>query len=179
MRLKNNNSHFGIVAIGLHWLMAILIIALLCIGLYMTTLAATPQKFALYGYHKEFGILVLALAAFRLIWRIRNQIPSLDLPKWQVMAAYLAHYALYFFMFAMPLSGWFMSSAAGHPPSFFGLFTLPNLVNPNKDLSHWFALAHTWLAYMLIATIGIHTLAALKHHFIDKDNILRRIISSN
>ena len=177
MRLTNNETHFGLVAIIFHWLMALLIIGLLGVGLYMTGLPIGIQKLKLYGWHKEFGILVLALVILRIIWRLTNTTPVLSLPKLELLAARLAHLALYVLMLAMPLSGWLMTSAAGLPPSFFGLFILPSLVAPNDELRQLFALAHEWLAYGLIGIIGVHTLAALKHHFIDKDNVLKRMIS--
>ncbi|RUR11128.1 cytochrome b [Legionella sp. km772] len=143
----------------------------------MTDLPIGIQKLKLYGLHKAFGILVLILAILRIIWRLSNKTPSLNIPKLELIAARLAHLALYILMLAMPISGWLMSSAAGLAPSFFGLFTLPNLVAPNDELREWFAFVHEWLAYGLIAIISVHTLAALKHHFIDKDDILRRMIS--
>lgn len=177
MQIKNSDTHFGIIAIIFHWLMAILIISLLAVGLYMTDLTIGIQKLKLYGLHKAFGILVLILAILRIIWRLSNKTPMLRIPKLELIAARLAHLALYAFMLAMPLSGWLMTSAAGLPPSFFGLFTLPSLVAPNDELRELFAQAHEWLAYGLITLIIIHTLAALKHHFIDKDDILRRMLS--
>lgn len=177
MRIKNNETHFGLVAITLHWLMAILIIGMLCVGLYMTSLPVGMLKLKLYGWHKAFGILILTLVILRILWRLTNATPVLALPWWERTAARLAHFVLYVLMLAMPLSGWLMTSAAGLPPSFFGLFTLPNLVAPNDELRELFGLMHEWLAYGLIAVIILHTLAALKHHFIDKDDILRRMIS--
>ncbi len=177
MKLKNNETHFGLIAILFHWLMALLIIGLLGVGLYMVNLPIGLEKLKLYGFHKEFGILVLSLAILRIIWRLSNKTPILNIPKLERIAARLAHLGLYFFMLAMPITGWFMSSAAGLPPSFFGLFTLPSLVAPNDELMKLFAFAHQWLAYGLIALIVVHTLAALKHHFIDKDDILKRMIS--
>lgn len=177
MQLKNSETHFGFIAIFLHWLMAILIIGLLTVGLYMTSLPIGLLKLKLYGWHKALGILVLTLIFLRIIWRLTNVTPILSLPWLERIAARLAHLALYVLMLAMPLSGWFMSSAADLPPSFFGLFTLPSLVAPNDELRQLFGLIHEWLGYGLITIIIIHTLAALKHHFIDKDDILRRMIS--
>lgn len=177
MQFKNSETHFGFVAIIFHWLMALLIIGLLAVGLYMTGLPIGIQKLKLYSWHKAFAILVLTLAILRIIWRLSNKTPMLAIPKLELIAARLAHLALYALMLAMPLSGWIMSSAAGLAPSFFGLFTLPSLVAPNDELRQLFALIHQWLAYGLIAIIAVHTLAALKHHFIDKDDILRRMIS--
>lgn len=179
MRILNTENNYGIINILLHWLMALLIIGMLCLGLYMTGLVASPQKFKLYGWHKEVGTLILMLVILRVIWRIANIMPSLPthLPYWQILAARVSHFALYFFMFALPITGWLMSSAAGFPVSFFGLFVLPDLIAPHEHLKHLLAEAHKWLAYGLITVICIHVLAALKHHFIDKDNILRRMLS--
>lgn len=177
MKLKNSETQFGPIAILLHWIMALLIIGLLYVGLYMVDLPAGEDKFKLYDMHKAFGIVVLSLAVLRIMWRLSNKTPVLDIPKLERIAARLAHFGLYCLMLAMPISGWLMSSAAGFKPSFFGLFTLPGLVAPNDELRHIFATAHQWLAYGLITLIIIHTIAALKHHFIDKDDILKRMIS--
>lgn len=177
MRIKNTESRYGIVTIFLHWLMAIIMIGLVILGLYMTGLPISLEKLKLFGIHKEFGLLILFLAMFRIVWRIGNITPLLPdtIPLWQKFAAHAVHYALYGFMFALPITGWLLSSAAGIPPSFFGLFVLPGLVAPNHHLQDLFTVTHQWLAYGLIATFCAHVGAALKHHFINKDNILKRI----
>ena len=176
MRLKNSDTQFGSMAMGLHWLMALLIIGMLTLGLYMVTLPISLQKLKLYGWHKEYGFIILALAFFRLSWRLINVNPRLTLPILEQIAARLVHWAFYGFLFAMPITGWLITSASGIHSSFFGLFTMPNLIGPNKELLEWFGWMHRWLAYGLIAAIVMHTLAALKHHFYDKDDILRRML---
>jgi cytochrome b561 len=175
--IKNTENRFGLIAILLHWIMAILIIGLLALGLYMVSLPISLEKLKLYGWHKEYGFLALGLVLFRLIWRLINITPHLSLPWFEKIAARLVHWAFYGFMLAMPISGWLITSAAGLPASFFGLFTLPNLIAPNEELRLFFEFAHKWLGYGLIATICLHASAALKHHFINKDDILRRMIS--
>lgn len=177
MQLKNTSTHFGLVAISLHWIIAFLIIGLLCLGLYMVDLPLGLTKLKLYGWHKEYGLLVLGLAIVRICWRIINTTPLLALPWWEKFAARAMHWAFYGFMFAMPITGWLMSSAANISVSFFGLVTLPNLIAPNEDLRHFFKECHELLAYALIAAILFHVAAALKHHYINKDEILRRMIS--
>ena len=177
MLLKNTNERFGAVAILFHWVMAILIIGLLALGLYMVRLPISFQKLKLYGWHKEFGLLVLALVIVRLSWRIMNKTPKLNLPLWEKVAAKTVHWAFYIFMFAMPLTGWLMSSASGIPVSFFGLFTMPDLISANNANRVLLDQIHEWLGYALIATVCGHAAAALKHHFIDKDDILKRMIS--
>lgn len=177
MRIKNSQDHFGFVAIFLHWLIAFLIIGLLILGIYMVNIPISLEKLKLYGWHKEYGLLALGLAIIRLGWRLMNITPQLSLPLLEKLAARAAHWAFYGFMFAMPITGWLITSAAGLPASFFGLITLPNLVSPNEELRQLFQEVHEWLGYGLIATIIVHTSAALKHHFINKDDILKRMIS--
>lgn len=178
MLFRNRENHYGLIAITFHWLIALLIIGMLAIGLYMTDLPISTEKLKLYGWHKEFGILVLILVTLRLGWLFGNTTPGFpdSIPRFQQFLARLVHWAFYGFMFAMPITGWLMTSAAGLPPSFFGLFTLPPLVAPDPYLRELFDNIHQWLAYGLIVTICGHVGAALKHHFIDKDDIFRRML---
>lgn len=178
MTINNTQDHYGTVAILLHWGIAIVIIGLLAEGLYMVGLPVSLQKLQLYGWHKEYGFLVLALASLRLGWRLGNQTPALPvtLPSWQKFAARSVHWAFYGFMFAMPLTGWIITSAAGLPASFFGWFVLPNLVAPDPNLQKIATQIHQWLGYGLIATICMHMGAALEHHFIRKDNVLKGML---
>ena len=176
MRIINTNDRFGIVTIFLHWVIAVLMIGLLILGLYMVAMPISLEKLKFYGWHKEYGFLVLGLAIIRVFWRLVNLTPELSLPRWEEIAARSVHWIFYGFMFALPITGWLITSAAGLPASFFGLITLPNLVAPNEELRLLFQQVHQWLGYALIAVIGLHAAAALKHHFIDKDDILRRMI---
>ena len=178
MQLKNTDNQFGIVAIILHWVMAILLIGMLALGLYMAGLPISLEKLKLYGWHKEYGMLVLMLVVLRLAWRLATISPSLDgLPLFERVGARAVHGAFYFFMFAMPMTGWLITSAAGLSVSFFGLFIIPTIIAPNHDQLALLGEIHTWLGYGLIATIILHVAAACKHHFIDKDDILRRMLN--
>ncbi len=179
MQLTNTQNRYGSINILLHWVMAILIIGMLALGIYMTGLPNNALKLKLFGWHKEFGILVLMLVCVRIVWRISNVLPSLPtaMPYWEQFAARFVHWLFYLLMFAMPITGWLVTSAAGIGPSFFGLFVLPTLVAPDEKLLHLFAFIHKWLGYGLIAIICGHVAAALKHHFINKDDVLRRIFS--
>ncbi|CDZ79099.1 hypothetical protein BN59_03416 [Legionella massiliensis] len=178
MLIKNTEDRFGVIAITLHWVIAALMIGLLIMGLYMVALPISLEKLKFYGWHKEYGFLVLALVIIRLIWRLSNITPKLDILAWEEVIARMVHWIFYGFMFALPITGWLITSAAGLPASFFGLFTLPNLIAPNEESRLLFQKIHEWLGYALIAIILLHTAAALKHHFIEKDNILRRMLSS-
>jgi cytochrome b561 len=175
--IRNTENRFGIAAILIHWLMALLIIGLLSLGLYMTRIPISAEKLKYFGWHKEFGVLVLMLVIVRLTWRLTNQLPTLaELPSWERMAARVAHWMFYGFMFLLPITGWLMTSAAGLPPSFFGLFVLPSLVPPSDDQRILFAEIHEWLAYGLIATLCMHVGATFKHYLIDRDQILQRML---
>ena len=176
--IKNSKENYGIIAIFLHWLMAILIICMIILGIYMNNIENSPEKFKLYGLHKSFGTLILGLVILRLSWKLINIAPELPLnmKSWEKIAAKLGHLTLYFFMFAIPLSGWLMSSAAGFSVSFFGLFTLPNLIHPNNELRKFFGEVHEIMAFALIGVVIIHLIAALHHHFFKKDNVLTRML---
>ena len=180
-RWSNNIGRYGAIAIGLHWLMAVLLVALVGLGLYMVRLPDAGYnivKIALILYHKELGILALVLATLRLGWRVAQQLPMLvgTMPVWEQVAARLAHLCLYTLMLALPLTGWVMSSAAGFPVSFLGLGNLPDLVGVDAALYRELAATHRWLAYALIALVAGHAGAALRHHFVLDDDTLLKML---
>lgn len=178
MPWRNTPQLFGAVAKGFHWVVAILVLILLAVGLYMEELDPTPLKFKLSFWHKSFGIMVLALVSARLLWRLTNIYPS-SIPthrKWEKMIAQVIHGMMYACLFAMPLTGWMMSSAKGFGVSVFGWFTLPDLIGENKELGGVLREAHEYIAWTLIACVGLHLAGALKHHFIDRDITLRRML---
>ena len=176
MIIRNTRYHFGLISILLHWIMAILLIGLLVLGIYMVNLPISLQKLKMYGWHKEYGLLALALVIVRILWRWINITPELSLPLLEKFAARSVHYTFYVLMVALPVTGWIITSAAGLPASFFGLFVLPTLVAPNEETRILFQEIHRWVGYGLIAIIVLHVSAALKHHFINKDDILRRML---
>lgn len=177
MQIKNTETRYGLVTIFFHWLIAIIILAQLTLGLYMTGLPRGLLKLKLYGWHKEIGVLILALAICRLSWRLINIKPAFSfyIPAWQQFAADFVHRAFYFFLLALPLTGWLMSSAAGLSVSFFGLFLLPDLIAPNKELFTVFNKLHEWLAWGLIIFVVLHVLAVIQHLVVYRENILRRM----
>lgn len=178
MPFRNTPLRYGYVAVTLHWVMAILVIGMLCLGLYMTGLSISLEKLKLYGLHKSFGVLIFMLVIIRLTWRFSSIIPALPftLATWQKIAAHASHVALYACLLIMPLTGWLMSVTAGIPVSFFGLFLLPAPFATDHQWHEFFRQIHTWCAFGLIGLICIHVAAALQHHFIYKDTILRRML---
>lgn len=178
MQIKNNAKQYGFVAKFLHWLMFLLIAGLLTLGLIMTDMKMSPDTLKLYGLHKSFGFTVLVLVTLRLLWKFKNISPTLpvNMRAIEKLVARAAHWLLYALMFAMPLSGWMMSSAAGFPVSVFGLFVLPDLVTPDQELKHLLQETHELLGYALMVVAGLHILAALMHHFYHKNNVLRSML---
>ena len=177
MQLKNTDKGFGIISILLHWIIAILIIALIIMGLYMVRMPINPLKLKLFRWHKEIGMLVLILAIMRISWRFFNVAPSLwALPILERIAARSVHWIFYFFMFFLPISGWFLSSASAIPVSFFGWFVFPDFISASESIRILLTSIHDWLGYILIAVLCLHISASLKHHFINKDDILRRML---
>ena len=179
--IGNTEARFGAVAILLHWSMAFLIIGLAALGLYMVALpdvGFNTRKIMLILFHKEVGLSVLALLAARLAWRLTHVLPQLaaHLPDWQKIVARFVHLCFYALMFALPMTGWLMSSAAGIPVSFFGLFTLPDFLPHDEYLFQQLIDIHKWFGYMLILFICVHVGAALMHHFVLKDDTLRRML---
>jgi cytochrome b561 len=165
------------VAIGLHWLLALAIIGNLCVGLYMTDLAMSPQRLKLYNWHKWAGVMILTFSALRLLWRITHRPPALphSLAHWQARASHGVHIFLYVLFFAVPLSGWAYSSATGFPIVLFGVLPLPDFVAKNRELAEAIKPLHQWLAYGLAGTVTLHITAALKHQWIDRDQLLSRM----
>lgn len=172
-------QRYNVLAITFHWGVGLIIIGLLAVGLIMDDLPK-PDKYVVYGWHKAFGIIVLALVTLRFAWRMKKVPPALpaSIPHYQVVISKITHLALYCLMFAMPLVGWMMSSAGGHPVSVFGL-PIPAIVEENKELGKLMHELHEWGAWALIALISLHIGAALYHQFIRKDGILLRMVPHN
>jgi cytochrome b561 len=167
-------------AVALHWAIAVLIIANLCFGLYMTGLALSPQKLKYLSWHKWVGVTIFLLAAARLLWRLGHRPPDLPaaMAPWERRTAEATHKLLYVLFFAAPFTGWLFSSAAGFQTVYLGVLPLPDLLGKNKELSESLKLAHRWINYTMAAVVVLHAAAALKHHFIDRDEVLRRMLPS-
>lgn len=164
-------------AIVLHWLIALLILVAFPLGVYMHELPLSPRKLQLYSYHKWIGVTVMMLVAARLLWRIGHRPPApLPGPRWQLAAAQAVHHALYLLLVAIPVSGWLMSSALGFTVVWFGVLPLPDLVGKDKALGELLKAVHETLNFTLLALVVIHVAAALKHHFVDRDATLARML---
>jgi len=173
-----SNSAYSPTAIGLHWVAALLIIGNLAFGLTMVDLPLSPAKLRYYSWHKWAGVTIFLLSALRLLWRLAHPAPALPLsmPAWQRMAANASHRALYLLFFAAPLSGWLFSSAAGFQTVYFGVVPLPDLLTKNKELADLLKLVHRFANYTLAALVVLHVAAAVKHHVVDRDDVLARML---
>lgn len=175
------NTAYTRTAKTLHWLMAALLFGLLALGFYMRDLPLSPDKLQLYSWHKWAGVSVFLLVLFRLLWRITHRPPALpeSMPKMLQFAAHAGHLLLYVLMIAIPLSGWLMSSAKGFQTVWFGVLPIPDLIGKDKELGTLLAEVHGLLNIGFILVLAGHIGAALKHHFIDKDDILKRMLPSH
>lgn len=172
-------SRYGGIAQLFHWLTALLIVVMYALGWYMADLEFTdPSKFALYQIHKSIGITIFSLAVFRLVWRLTHTAPGLPetMTRWERLAASGAHWALYGLILIQPLVGVLQSNAANFPIVFWGGIELPALIGPSKTLDEILVDAHHLLGNMLAGLVILHAAAALRHHIMLKDDILRRML---
>lgn len=181
----NTFTPYDRVARALHWTIAILILGLLAIGFLMGNLPDEPlsRKIFVYNMHKSFGLTVLVLSLFRLLWRLTHKAPALPstMKKWEIGISHLTHFLFYVFMIVMPLVGWALVSTSKFPSKLFNLVNLPYLpflahAENKKALHEVFEETHELLAFLAIALIVLHVAAALKHHYKDKDTVLARML---
>jgi cytochrome b561 len=166
-------------AMLLHWLIAFLIVWAFVLGLVMTDIPGfTPTKLKYFSWHKWLGVTVLGLACLRGIWRLFNVPPAhpAGMVGWQKNAADAMHVLLYILIFAVPVSGYFYTLAAGVPVVYLGQFPLPVFIGPNPELKPILKTVHYVFTMTMAAAVAAHALAALKHHFIDRDNVLKSML---
>ncbi len=172
-------TRYSTTAISLHWLIALLICAAFAMGLYMTGIPGiTPQKLKLFSWHKWIGVTIFGFVVLRVLWRASHPVPALpvSMSRWQQQAAHAGHGLLYVLMIIVPLTGYFYSAAAGIPVVYLGWFEMPMLIAKNKELQDILGPIHAWLNYFMAAVVVLHVLAALKHHWVDKDGTLAKML---
>jgi cytochrome b561 len=177
MPARNSPVRYGSVAQFLHWIVVALLIVQVTLGKIAHELPVGLERLAMMSRHKSVGITILGIAVIRLAWRWIDRPPLLPpMPRWQAAAARLNHWALYALLFALPLTGWLMSSAANRPVSWFGLAQLPDFVAPDAGLKEALEETHELLVNVLFALAGLHVAAAIKHQFLDRDGLLFRML---
>jgi cytochrome b561 len=177
MTLRSTTARWGTLIRMFHWGMFVLYAAMLFVGYYMTDLPLGMFKMKIYAFHKSLGVLLLGLAVMRLLWRVVDRGPApIEAPAWQRAAAVAVMLLLYGLMLALPLSGWLYNSAAGFPLRWFNLINLPALLGADPTLKVLLKAAHSAAAIIFMTVIGLHGAAALKHHWMDRDQTLRRML---
>jgi len=171
-------TRYTATAQALHWLMAALIGGLVVLGLYMHGLPLSPRKLQLFSYHKWAGVTAFLLVLARLAWRVTHRPPELPAgtSRHTRLAAHLGHGLLYLLMFAIPLSGWLMSSAKGFQTVWFGVLPIPNLIGKDAALGNGLQTVHEWFNWTLIALVLGHVGAALEHQFVRRDHLISRML---
>ena len=179
--LRNSRENWGNIARALHWIMAILILAQLVLGKVAEEMGVSPLKLDLFVWHKSIGISVLLLVVLRLVWRLGNPPPA-ELPgiaPWESRLAKLGHAALYLLMFAVPLSGWWISDTSRIPFRWFWTVPLPDILAADKDMNEIAEEVHEFLTQALMVVVAVHVLAALRHHFLLRNATLERMLGLN
>ena len=174
-------ARYSLIAIVLHWVLALAILGIFAMGLYMADLPFSPTRLKLYNWHKWAGITFLALTILRLLWRLAKRPPDLpehisrSMPAWQRIAHHGTHHALYALFFIVPLVGWAYSSAVGFSIVVFGVFPLPDFVPADKALAALIKPWHEISAFALVGLAALHIAAALKHQWVDRDGLIGRM----
>lgn len=164
--------------IALHWLVFMLVCCVWALGQYMSELPFSPQKLRYISYHKWVGVTVFALVLMRLAWRIYRPPPPLpvSLSPLERRAAAVVYTLFYVLLVAIPITGWLYSSAAGVPTVWFGLLQLPDVLQRDKAVADALRQVHSSLNWALLILVGGHVLFALKHHFVDRNDVLSRML---
>ena len=175
--LKNTPNSYGIVAKAFHWILFLMLTFSIAAGNFLAAMPKGAEKLQAAGMHKSFGAILLMLILLRFLWRLINENQSLPdgTTSNQAMMAKAMHWFLYILMFAQPLSGILMSQAAGFPVSFFGLFEFPVFMDKAPEVAKFFRAMHGTVWILLVVAVIGHVGAALRHHFIKKDYVLKQM----
>lgn len=179
MQWRNSSSNYGLVSITMHWLVAVAVVGLFALGYWMVGLTYYSSWYRTApDIHKSIGLLLLGLMLLRVVWRFLNRGPAplASHARMTRLATKVGHGVLYLGLFAVMISGYLISTANGRGISVFGWFEVPALITSIPDQEDIAGLIHEYLAWGLVIFSGLHAVAALKHHFIDRDPTLKRMI---
>ncbi len=178
MPFRNTPDRFGFLARLFHWLIFLLLIGSFTIAWSMQDMPLGLLKLKMYSWHKWVGATIFIVVILRLLWRLANAVPEppAGTPRWQRASAGLSHFLLYAILIVMPLTGWIMSSMKNLPLVYLGLVPIPSPFGKNEKWAEILEEVHGTLGLALLILVGIHVLAALYHHFILRDNVLRRML---
>lgn len=175
----NSTTAWGWPAKALHWIGAVIILLLLVHGWWMTHMTPRPERLAHYAWHSALGYDLLALVILRLLWRWLNPVPELpaDLKPWERIAAHVGHAALYLLMLVVSLTGWVVATTFRTPMTkdVLGIDVPPIVTVVDRPVRQWFEESHMILAYVLAVVVLVHVIGALRHHFVKRNDVLRRM----
>jgi len=177
--LKNSSEKYGTISKILHWSIAVLILTLIALGWYMTSLDYYhPWRYRTLSLHKSIGVVVFILFIIKILWMINSPTPKIsrDLKKWERIAAWIVHKFLFSIIFILPVTGYIISTSSGNSISFFGLFEIPPFIKADDNIRDFSEEIHEITAYTGLAIIILHIAAAFKHHFKDKDDTLKKML---
>ncbi|MCL1477559.1 cytochrome b [Marinobacter sp. M3C] len=179
MQLHNSQGTYGLVAVFLHWLVALTVAGMFGLGYWMVGLTYYDAWYKQGpDIHRSVGVLLFTAMLLRVVWRLMNPRPE-PVPghrRWEVVAAHLVHGLLYLLLFVAMVSGYLISTADGSSVSVFGWFDVPSITGRIKGMEDTAGVVHYWVTLSVVVLAGIHALGALKHHVIDRDNTLRRML---
>jgi cytochrome b561 len=178
MTYGTRTDHYPATSKLLHWLVAVCVLTTAPVAIAMTRVSEGPTQDILYNFHKSLGVLILILMILRLINRLAAGAPTAapEIEPWQKTISSVVHTSLYVLLIAMPIVGYVANSIYGAPTPFFGLFDLPPLLSKNEALATQLFTIHRWVGWLLIFVVLIHVSAALYHHFIRSDSVLKRML---
>jgi cytochrome b561 len=178
--IRNTRTGWGSVARWFHWGLALAIIGMIAFGWWMNHVPARADKFFYRSIHADIGYVILLLTVLRIVWRALNPTPArpAGLSRWQKIAAQVSHGALYLVVILVAMLGWAHSGArTPNYSDFFGLFNVPQFTSPDKAAAGAYEDRHIFFAYVLLALIAIHVIAALWHHFVRRDRVVARMVT--
>jgi cytochrome b561 len=177
--IRNTANRYGVVAVFLHWLVAIVVVGLFILGAWMTDLTYYDEWYrSAPDIHKSIGILLFITLLIRMSWRIVNVRPDHEpgIGALQRRVAEAVHWLLYLLLFALMISGYLISTADGKPIEVFGVFSVPATISDIPNMEDVAGKVHWYLALVIISLASLHAIAALKHHFFDRDRTLTRML---
>ncbi len=178
--MKSEVKNYNLVARGVHWLSALVIIGLFAVGLWMVDLSYYSEWYRTAPHwHKSIGLLLAGLTLFRLLWKLVTASPKTDGATYEIIGAKLAHLGMYAILLALFASGYLISTEDGRGIDVFTWFTVPGLGALFENQADIAGQVHFYAAWALIIIAAVHAIAALKHHFINKDNTLRKMIGAS
>jgi cytochrome b561 len=181
MQWRNTSKRWGAIAQLFHWLIAVIVFAQIGLGWIMVYWRLSPTKLQLYSLHKSLGMTLLLLVVLRLVWRLRELTPELpaNSPGWERQAATITHRLLYALLIALPVDGYLINSATNFPLVIWGVLPLPNLTGESEQLQKLAEAAHLGFFWLLAVLLLLHVAAALRHHWVLKDDVLRRMLPTS